>query len=390
MRIAYVTTYDVFDSAQWNQEHTGLFTAGRYLAKSLESASLSLEYIGPLQKRRSPITKAKWLYYRNFYHQDYYSWTEPFILKHYARQIEKKLSTLNVDIILTPENVIPIAYLKAKQPIVLYTDAAIGNLVNFYPYLSNLCQETLDQLYDLEKRAIDNCELVIYTSDWAAQEAIKLYNVNPAKVKVIPWGANLECDRTKDDIEKIINSRPSSPCKLLFLGFDWDRKGGEIALEITKELNANGLKTELIVVGATPPNADKLPDFVKIIGKIDKSQPEGKNKLDQILADAHFLILLTKADASPHVLCEANSFGVPCLTSDIGGIPTIIQDSVNGKTFSSTAKISEYCEYIFRIMNHDDNYRQIASTSFQEYESRLNWGKTAENLKTTLQPILRL
>ncbi|MDB9516632.1 glycosyltransferase family 4 protein [Roseofilum reptotaenium CS-1145] len=388
MRIAYVTTYDVFDSSQWNQEHTGLFTAGRYLAKSLESASLSLDYIGPLQKKRSPITRAKWLYYRNLYHQDYYSWTEPFILKHYARQIEKKLSTLNVDIIVTPENVLPIAYLKAKQSIVLYTDAAIGNLVDFYPYLSNLCQETLDKLYDLEKRAIDNCELAIYTSDWAAQQAIKLYNINPAKVKVVPWGATIECDRTKNDIQKIIESRPPSPCKLLFLGFDWHRKGGDIALEVTKQLNKNGFKTELIVVGAKPPHQEQLPDFVKIIGKIDKSHPEGKHKLDQILANSHFLILPTKAETYGLVFCEANSFGVPCIASDIGGIPTIIQDDLNGKTFSLTAKISEYCEYVSGLISDYDKYQQIAYSSFLEYENRLNWTINAENLKATLQSIL--
>lgn len=388
MRIAYVTTYDVFDSAQWNQEHTGLFTAGRYLAQSLESASLSLEYIGPLQKRRSPITRAKWLYYRNFFHQDYYSWTEPFILKDYAQQIEKKLSTLNVDIILTPENVIPIAYLKAKQPIVLYTDAPIGALVNFYSYMSNLCQETLDRLYDLEKRAIDNCELVIYTSDWAAQEAIKLYNVNPAKVKIIPWGATVECDRTKNDIQNIIESRHPSPCKLLFLGFDWDRKGGDIALEVAKQLNKNSLKTELIVVGANPPNQDKLPDFVKIIGKIDKSHPEGKHQLDQIFADSHFLILPTKAETYGLVFCEANSFAVPCIASDSGGIPTVIRDGLNGNKFSLSAQISDYCQFITTLMDNYKEYKKLALSSFQEYESRLNWAMAAQTLKSMMVEII--
>ena len=38
-------------------------------------------------------------------------------------------------------------------------------------------------------------------------------------------------------------------CKLLFIGSDWYRKGGDIAVEIAGSLNAMGLKTELTMLG---------------------------------------------------------------------------------------------------------------------------------------------
>ena len=388
MKIGYVTTYDVLDNSQWSQQYTGLFTAGRYISQALESQSVSLEYLGPLQKKKFPITRAKWLFYRKVFQKDYYRWTEPFVLKNYAKQISEKLANLDVDVILTPENVVPIAYLKAKRPIVLYTDATIASLVDFYPYLSNLCQETLRKLHDLEKRALENCQLAIYTSDWAAQTAIDIYKINPAKVKVIPWGPNLDCNRTRDDIDKIVTSRIPSPCKLLFLGFEWSRKGGDIALEVTKELNTQGLSTELIVVGAKPPNSELLPDFVKVIGKIDKSNPAGREKFNQILADCHFLILPTKAETFGHVFCEANSFGMPCLTSDVGGIPTVIKDGLNGQKLSLTAAISEYCQYIISVMSNYQEYKKLALSSFEEYESRLNWMAAAHSLQTMLKEII--
>ncbi len=388
MRIGYVTTYDVLDNSQWPQESTGLFTAGRYISQALEAQSVHLEYLGPLPKKKLPITRIKWLFYRNIFKQDYYSWAEPFVIQNYANQISRKLSNIDVDVILTPENVVPIAYLKAKQPIVLYTDATIASLVKFYPYLSNLCQETLKQLHDMEKKALENCQLAIYTSEWAAQTAIDIFQINPAKVKVIPWGPNIDCDRTRDDISQIVESKAPSPCKLLFLGFEWDRKGGDIALEVTKELNSQGLITELIVVGANPPNRELLPDFVKVVGKIDKSNQAGKEKLNQILAGSHFLILPTKAETFGHVFCEANSFGVPCLTSDVGGIPTVIKDGLNGKKFSLTAEISEYCQYIISIMNNYQEYKKLALSSFGEYESRLNWNVAAGNLKTILKEVI--
>lgn len=385
MRIAYITTYDVFDSSQWPRQNTGLFTAGYRISKALTDRSVSLEYVGPLSKSKSPITRIKWLFYRNVFQKDYYSWAEPFVLKNYANQIHKKLSNLDVDVILTPENVVPIAFLKAEQPIVLYTDAAIASMVEFYPYLSNLCPETLQKIYEMERRALENCALAIYTSEWAAQTAIDIYDINPDKVKVVPWGPNLDCHRTIDDINRILESKPASPCKLLFLGFEWSRKGGDIALEVAKELNASGLNTELIVVGANPPQSRRLPDFVKPIGKVDKSNEEGQKKFDQILSDSHFLILPTKAETFGHVFCEANSFGVPCLTSDVGGIPTVIRDGLNGKKFALTADISEYCKFVTSAMNNYEEYKKLALSSFIEYQSRLNWMTGAKSLKNLLQ-----
>ncbi|GJD17235.1 hypothetical protein RIVM261_021910 [Rivularia sp. IAM M-261] len=44
-----------------------------------------------------------------------------------------------------------------------------------------------------------------------------------------------------DDIHTIIKAKKPIPCKLLFIGVDWVRKGGDIALEVVKELNENGL-----------------------------------------------------------------------------------------------------------------------------------------------------
>jgi hypothetical protein len=63
---------------------------------------------------------------------------------------------------------------------------------------------------------------------------------------VIPWGANFECNRTLDDIHTTIKAKSKRPCKLLFIGVDWVRKGGDIALRVVKELNENGLDSTAI------------------------------------------------------------------------------------------------------------------------------------------------
>jgi glycosyltransferase involved in cell wall biosynthesis len=95
----------------------------------------------------------------------------------------------------------------------------------------------------------------------------------------------------------------------------------------------------------------------------------------------------SRADCSPIVLAEANSFGLPCLTTNVGGIPTIIKEGLNGRTFSLKANILEYCTYITSLMVNYSEYKRLARSSFYEYQSRLNWavaGKTAKQLITEL------
>jgi glycosyltransferase involved in cell wall biosynthesis len=339
MKIAYVTEYDVLNRAVWPKTQPGLCEAGYFLSKHLIDEETTLDYIGPLRKKNSLLTKVKWNLYRHLFKQDYYRWAEPLIVQDYARQVAHKLNCTHSDVVLCPENVIPIAYLTCKQPIVLWADSTLSSLVNFYPYMSNLCQETIRNIQKMEAAALDRCQLAIYASEWAAQSAINTYGIDAAKVKVIPWGANLECNRTETDIHNFLKARSSSPCKLIFFGVDWFRKGGNIALEVAKQLNASGLKTELIVIGCRPISPEPLPKFVKALGYVSKFTQAGSEQISQLLATAHFLILPSQAECYGHVFCEANSFGVPCLATDVGGIPTVIQNGLNGRNIVPTSPI---------------------------------------------------
>ncbi|MDJ1178840.1 glycosyltransferase family 4 protein [Roseofilum sp. BLCC_M91] len=354
----------------------------------MESESVSIDYLGPLQRSKSLITRVKWLAYRHLFKKNYYSWAEPFVYRDYARQISQKLSHSDADLVLCPENAMLIAGLQANRPLVLWTDAPLGSLIDYYPYLSNLCSETKKKIYALEKAALENCQLIILVSDWAAQEAIKLYNLQPEKVRVIPRGANIRGDRTTEEIHHLIDSRPQNLCKLLFIGVDWIRKGGNIALEVTQELNKQGFPTELSIVGCQPMSKDPLPSFVKVYGFIDRSQRSGEQKIQELLGATHFFILPTQAETFGIVLSEANAFGVPCLTTNIGGIPTIIKDGLNGQKFSHQAEISDYCKYITSVMNNYDQYKQLALSAFEQYQSRLSWSVGCQQAKKLLQKLI--
>jgi len=378
MKIAYVTTYDASDVHGWS----GL---GFYLAKALQKEKAEMEFIGDLNIRHDKITRIKKLFYSKALGQRYQYQREPWVATGYADQIESRLSP-SVNCIVSPGS-IPIARIRSKIPTVFYTDATFAGMLGFYDDFSNLCAETIRNGNLLEQEALSSCAMAVYSSDWAAKTAIENYTVDPRKVRVIPFGANVECNRTREDIKRIVQGRPKDVCRLLFLGVDWQRKGGPMALEIAEKLNNAGLKTELHIAGLRQPPINPLPDFVVDHGFISKSTPEGKAKLEQLIAGSHFLVLLSKAEAYGLVLCEANSFGVPDIVSNVGGIPTIVRDEVNGKLFSLQTSAADHALYIANLFSDYDRYEELALSSFEEYQQRLNWNVAGRRLMEMLSEL---
>jgi glycosyltransferase involved in cell wall biosynthesis len=291
-------------------------------------------------------------------------------------------------LIFCTEKSTPLAFLKTDIPIVFWGDAPFDSLVNYYDNWSNLCLESLKNGNLLEKRALEKTDLLVYSSEWSADEAIRRYDISRKKTKVIEFGANFDSKTSYRQILKSCKKKSKKKCNLFILGVDWKRKGGEIALKIAKELNKRGLKTVLKVVGCEP-EITMLPDFVKVIPYVDKSTLKGQKQLTKLFEESHFFILPSFADCTPLVLPEANSFGVPCISTKTGGIPTIIKDNVNGKLFSLNANISEYCDYIEDLFHDRKRYERLALNSFKEYKKRLNWDVAGRRLKKLLETTIK-
>jgi glycosyltransferase involved in cell wall biosynthesis len=377
MKISYVTTYNASDIHNWS----GL---GYTLARTLAEQHAELDFVGDLKMKNARLLKAKRLLYKaigqRFLVERNFS-----VAEHYASQIAKRIAP-DSDCILSPGS-LPLACLETRKPKVFYTDATFAGMVGFYENFSALAAETIEKGNRLEQVALDSCSLAIYSSDWAAGTALEHYRVDPKKVKVVPFGGSMECHRTADELKRIVRQRSKTTCKLLFLGVDWVRKGGDLAVQITHALNRAGLKTELHIAGIRALPFASLPDNVIDHGFISKASPEGMGRIEKLLAESHFLVLPTKAEAYGLVFCEANSFGVPAIATRVGGIPTIVKDDLNGKLFPLSATATDYADHIFNLFSNYDRYEELALSSFHEFQTRLNWNSSGKALFALLNDL---
>ncbi len=375
MKIAYATTFDAHDVHNWSGTPF-------YMSQNLAAAGHELAYIGNL-KRKLPFGfkikqgLKKWLSGQR--ESPRFNLTAA---KHYSDQAAQILSTLQADLIISPQ-MNPIAFLECKQPLVLWTDAVYSSLVGFYPAFTNHSRQTIAQGNQITEACLARAKLAIFSSDWAARAAIELYGADRNKVKVVPFGANIQCTHTLENVRTWIKARSRKTIKLLFLGKRWEQKGGPLVLKVAQALHEAGEPVELTIVGCHPPQHEKLPSYIRSPGFISKRSPEGLAELTRLLQEAHFLFVPSQGEAYGIVFCEANAYGLPCLTTYVGGISTIVKDDLNGMTFGLAAPVEAYCKYIVEVMRDYSRYENLALASFNEYETRLNW-RSAVNTATQL------
>jgi glycosyltransferase involved in cell wall biosynthesis len=380
VKAAYVTTYDSLDVRAWS----GL---GYYISRCLELGGVTLERIGPLARRIPPIAHARHLeakLQRRGYPLD----RDPDVTRAYSAAVERRLASVRCELVFSP-GTIPIAYLRGKHPTAFWADATFGGMLELYGEYGRayapLSRRAIRAGSELDTRALDRAAVALYASDWAARSAIEYHGADPERVKVVPFGANMPVEHGRDEVARFVSARSLNRCRLLFVGVDWVRKGGDLALEVAQALNEQGLPTELHVVGSSPPNHDSQP-WLHCHGFVDKSTEEGWKLLRRLYSDAHFLIHPARAECFGVVFSEAAAHGVVSLATRVGGIPTAVRHGETGALFDLSASADDYADYVFRFFT-DGRYERTALAAFDDYQRRLSWEAGAEAVREHLDRI---
>jgi len=171
---------------------------------------------------------------------------------------------------------------------------------------------------------------------------------------------------------------------LLFLAVDWERKGGAIAFDALQHLLRQGISAKLVVCGCTPSAAYLSPE-VEVIPFINKNNCDDYDLFVKLLSSAHFLLLPTRADCSLLAAMEANSYGVPAITTNVGGVPDVVIDGVNGYCLPFEDQGEKYASLIAEIYKDKKRYHQLIQSSRDRFDAELNWDKWAERFKEQLE-----
>jgi glycosyltransferase involved in cell wall biosynthesis len=289
--------------------------------------------------------------------------------KYFSRQLQKELKKRPVDLLFVSASSQLIAYLETDIPVIYMTDATFQQLQGYYPYFSNLAGYNVRQGIELDKKAFQKAAHCMLASDWNKNSAINDYGIEARKISVVPCGANMDMIPASTEL-----SRDSSgKCRLLFLAVEWDRKGGDIAMDTYRILKQKGINPGLHIIGCVPPHDLTGEENITVIPFLDKNIPEDFQRLHKIFLQTDFLLLPTRAECAGVVFCEASAYAIPSITTDTGGVSTYVRNGMNGFALPLPAGGDAYAEKISQLLSDNQAMLNLKQSTRKYYEENLKW-----------------
>ncbi|MBO4721819.1 MAG: glycosyltransferase family 4 protein [Muribaculaceae bacterium] len=209
---------------------------------------------------------------------------------------------------------------------------------------------------DFVRKTLCKCDLIVVLTDAWADWFRTEVGIDNLKVlpNLIPEPAPCEIERNDDRFH------------LLFLGLINEPKG---VFDLVNAIKSNNEKLEgrfKLHVGGNGQverlkneiAASHLEDLVKYEGWVDSS---AKHKL---FCTCDALILPSYIEGLPLSILEAMSYRKPVISTPVGGIPSMIDDGVNGFLIKP-GDGSSFIERIIYLINHKSECRSMGDLSFE-------------------------
>lgn len=299
-----------------------------------------------------------------------------------ARQLRQRLCEDLPDAILAVGNGC-LGFLKdVEVPRFQFTDAAWPTVHGLYapfdPSFHEMLPGVVQSIKQRQLSGLRQFEGCFYGSLWAAQQAIGNFPAElHRKFHVAPLGANSVPDCTTEELHAHVARRVASlgagSLELLFIGKEWERKGGPLAVEVARALHRRGQRVQLHVVGCSPSLAEEDRAFLTVHGTLFNDVPQQAALLRKLFEESHFLLVPTCVELFGIVFAEAQAFAMPPISRSICAIPEIIVDGETGLVLPADAGAEAYAERILQSIANVDAYRNMALRGRQRYETKLNW-----------------
>ena len=202
--------------------------------------------------------------------------------------------------------------------------------------------------------------------------------------RVVPIYAGPNCD------VGTIPPRPprqaTQPPTVLFVGKQFERKGGPLLLEAFARVRERVPDARLRIIG--PTELAGLPEGVECLGFISKDRPGGWEEIAAAYQSADVFCLPTRFEPFGIVFVEAMHFGLPCVGPEAWAVPEIISDGETGFTVPPD-DAAALADALVRLISDPSRARHMGAVGRQRALQQFTWEAAAKRMSdamTSLRP----
>lgn len=281
------------------------------------------------------------------------------------------------DAIVSP-NHFDISFYGGPLPVFFWTDATYSNMGSMYPHVQRESEGMKSFEHQVQKRAVDRAIGAMWASRYAMNSAVSDYGADPDRQFVTRFGLNLPTSIQESELEEILSRRDDRTIRLMFIGFDYKRKGLDIALRAVVELNNLGVPALLDTIGGFHEVPEEARNYVTVHGPLNKLEPSQLATFETIQRSSHFLIFPTRADVYCMPAVEAMAAGCVPVVSSVGGIPEIVADGETGIVLPLSAGPLDYAKSIKNAFENRQRYLAMCRAGYASYRANHRWDRIGE------------
>ena len=196
-------------------------------------------------------------------------------------------------------------------------------------------------------------------------------------------------DNPKDD--KLIKDGIASTINVLFLTRIALEKGIIELIEAIALLAKSFPMIRLRIVGVESQESLEAKDRIRKLSLDEKIDYIGTVSEEQKQAEflaADIYAFPTHVEDQSYAVLEAISYGLPCVASAVGGVPSIIESGVNG-LLVPPKNVKDLADAIERLIRNPDLRRQLGIAGRKTVEERFTWDRPADEMYSLYEKITK-
>jgi glycosyltransferase involved in cell wall biosynthesis len=259
------------------------------------------------------------------------------------------------------------------EPYGIVTDATHANTLESWPDWSPFSERECREWLAAERRIYDHAAILFPRSEYVARSMIEDYEQPPTKVIVVGAGLNFA--------ETPPQSEAHDRAQLLFIGYDFPRKGGNELLEAFIQVRRTLPEARLDIVG--PDRLDRpLPEGVTLLGKVRNRQ-----EVSQLYCRSSLFVMPSIFEPWGNVYLEAMAHGVPAVGCRWGATPEVILDGVDG-ALVPRRNAEALAETLIQLLADPARLAELGAAGRERVLRDYTWGSVAARMAPHIREVV--
>lgn len=249
--------------------------------------------------------------------------------------------------------------------------------------------------FTVHKMMLKNADRIFAVSEHERETLIKDGRIPKAKVVVAQNGIDMIGLKRQSSWKDFLTKYTIPPGKkyILFLGrLTTERKGAEHSLYIFQKVLSQYPDAHLILAGyynsqtylKLTNTADQLGirNNISILGFLSNVEKS------TAYANSNVYLAPTSYEAFGITLAEALFKRLPVVATNIGGIPYVVRNRIDGYLIQDRNDYDSFAKYIVRLLNNEKLAKEMGDNGHKRVRRKFHWELSAKIIETRYRTIL--